>query len=112
MYSNVMQLCWGGDVFGDGQEFCCCYCKMWCWCFIGFVGILFLLGFFWLQFVVVCSGGELFYVDYVCDCCEVVLMWVCDYVWMQMIWLLGNMLFLLIWIVLVVKLWSGKCSVG
>mgnify|MGYP004238422419 CR=1 FL=1 len=58
------------------------------------------------------SGGELFYADHVCDCREAVSMWVRDYVWTQMIWLPGNMLFLLIWIALAVKLWSGKRSAG
>ena len=65
-----------------------------------------------LQFVAARSGGELFYADHVCDCREAVSMWVRDYVWTQMIWLPGNMLFLLIWIALAVKLWSGKRSAG
>jgi len=112
MHSNAMQSCRGGDASGDGQEFCRRYRKMRRWCLTGFVGIPFLLGFLWLQFVAARSGGELFYADHVCDCREAVSMWVRDYVWTQMIWLPGNMLFLLIWIALAVKLWSGKRCAG
>ncbi|WP_238814123.1 hypothetical protein [Herbaspirillum rubrisubalbicans] len=75
------------------------------WCMAGLVGIPLLLGVLWQPFVVA-RGGPWFYADHLCDCREVVSLWVWDYVWTQMIWLPGNALFLLIWSALAIKLWN------
>lgn len=111
MHSNAMQPNRCGNAWGR-EELRRRYRKMRRWCLTGFVGIPLLLGFLWLQFVSALSDGELFYGGQVCDCSAAVTMWVRDYVWTQMIWLPGNMIFLLIWIALAVKLWSGKRSAG
>lgn len=79
-------------------------------CLAGVVAIPLLLAFLWMQFAAARSGAEWSYADQVCGCRYVLASWVNDYVWTQMIWLPGNMIFLLIWIALAVKLWSGKRS--
>lgn len=112
MHSNAMQPGRGGDARARGEQHRRRYRTTRRWCLSGFVAIPLLLGFLWLQFVSAMSDGELFYGGQMCDCSAAVTMWVQDYVWTQMIWLPGNMIFLLIWIALAVKLWSGKRSAG
>lgn len=78
------------------------------WCALGFVAIPLVLALLWVQFAAARESGELLYADRYCGCRELVSSWVRDYVWTQMIWLPCNTLFVLVWVALAVKLWSGK----
>lgn len=108
MHGEAMQQCAGADGAWHREGHCRRQRQLRRCCLAGVVAIPVVLGFLWLQFAAARSGGELFYADRVCGCRDVLALWVSDYVWTQMIWLPGNMLFLLIWIALAVKLWSGK----
>jgi hypothetical protein len=116
MHSEAMQECTTAGSTSSGGSDDIARTIDWCrrhrhtrrWCLAGFVVIPVLLGFLWLQFAAARSGSEWLYADQVCGCRDVLALWASDYVWTQMIWLPGNMLFLLIWVALAIKLWSGK----